>query len=107
MLSIREISEELETSHSAASQLISKLEEKGLIRSTSDKTDARKKMVAFSPRGQKLLRQVQPVWTAMQAAMDELLQESGEGGQLMQAILHTEQAFQRQSIFNRIEKHLP
>lgn len=105
-LSIREISAELETSHSAASQLISKLQEKGLIRTASDKSDARKKLVAFSPKGQKLLKQVQPVWDAMQHAMDELLAESPDTRQLMTSILETEKSFQRKSLYERIETHL-
>lgn len=105
-LSIREISEELETSHSAASQLISKLQEKGLIRSASDKSDARKKLVTFSPKGQKLLKQVQPVWNAMQQSMDGLLAESPDTRQLMKSILETEKSFQRKSLFERIENHL-
>ena len=105
-LSIRDISRELEVSHSAASQLISKLQEKGLIRTSSDKEDGRKKVVSFTPKGQKLLLQVQPVWNAMQAAMQELLQESEHTTYLMQAIAETEAALRTQPIFNRIEKHL-
>lgn len=105
-VSIRQIAEELETSHSAASQLTTKLQEKGLLKSIISKADARMKMISLTPKGQKLLQQVQPIWTAMQAAMDELLQHSAETQQLMTAISQTEQAFQQQSIFERIEKHL-
>lgn len=106
-LSIREISLELEVSHSAASQLISKLEEKGLIRTGVDKTDSRKKLVSFTAKGQKLLKQVQPIWTAVQQAMDELLQEMPHGQLLMPAISELESSFSKASIFERIEKHLP
>ncbi|KIC93734.1 MarR family winged helix-turn-helix transcriptional regulator [Flavihumibacter solisilvae] len=105
-VSIREISEELEVSHSAASQLISKLQEKGLIRSVTDKSDARKKKVTFTSKGQKLLEQVLPVWEALQKAMDEMFRDLPQGKLLMGAISETEQAFLDSSIFNRIEKHL-
>lgn len=105
-VSISQIAEELETSHSAASQLTTKLQEKGLLKAMVSKADARKKMISLTPKGQKLLQQVQPIWTAMQTAMDELLQQSPETQQLMTAIAQTEQAFQQQSIFHRIEKHL-
>ncbi len=107
MLSIRDISEELEVSHSAASQLISKLQEKGLIKSVTDKEDGRKKLVTFSPKGQKLLQQVQPVWRAMQKAMEELLGESESTRHLMNAITETEAAFRKATLINRIEKYLP
>lgn len=106
-LSIRDISEELEVSHSAASQLISKLQEKGLIKSTTDKTDGRKKTVGLTTKGQKLLKQVQPIWFALQKAMEDLLSESEHTGNLMKAITETEASFAKTSIFNRIEKHLP
>lgn len=105
-LSIREISTELETSHSAASQLVTKLQEKGLIRALADKEDGRKKKVQLTPKGQKLLHQVIPIWNAMQAAMEELLQESEYSRQLMQAITETEQAFKKASLFDRIETRL-
>lgn len=105
-LSIREISLELEVSHSAASQLVSKLEEKGFIRTGIDKTDSRKKLVSFTTKGQKLLKQVQPIWTAVQQAMDELLQEMPHGQLLMPAISELESGFAKASIFERIEKHL-
>ncbi|ULQ54019.1 MarR family winged helix-turn-helix transcriptional regulator [Flavihumibacter fluvii] len=105
-LSIREISIELEVSHSAASQLVSKLVEKGLIRSGIDKNDARKKVVSFTPKGQKLLQQVQPIWTAVQKAMDQLLEEMPHGKLLMPAIGELEKSFQQSTIFDRIEKQL-
>jgi DNA-binding MarR family transcriptional regulator len=105
-LSIRDISIELEVSHSAASQLISKLQEKGLIRSGTDKKDARKKVVSFTGKGQKLLIQVKPVWEAVQNAMNELLKETAHGNTMMEAISETEKAFETTSIFDRIEKQL-
>ncbi len=105
-VSIRDISTELETSHSAASQLVSKLQEKGLLRSVADSGDSRKKLVTLSPKGQKLLKQVQPVWHALEKAMQELLQEHPGSRLLMEAISETEQSLQRSTIYERIEKHL-
>lgn len=102
-LSIRAISDELEVSHSAASQLISKLQEKGLLKITNDKHDGRKKMVTLSPKGQKLLQQIIPIWTAMQKAMEELLAASDNTCRLMQAITETERALKSASLYNRIE----
>jgi DNA-binding MarR family transcriptional regulator len=105
-LSIRAISIELEVSHSAASQLISKLQDKGLIRSGIDKKDGRKKVVSFTAKGQKLLIQVKPIWEAVHKAMDEMLQEIPHGNILMQTICETENAFDATPVFDRIEKQL-
>src|ERR1700733_8837551 len=71
-VSIRQISNQLGISHSAASQMVSSLQEKGLIKSTVSKKDARHKVVAFTPKGQKLLQKIKPVWAALQTAMQEL-----------------------------------
>ena len=106
-LSIKAISAELEISHSATSQMVSKLQEKGLIRLVSDKTDGRKKAVSLTAKGIKLLHQVQPVWKSLQLAMDELLEQLPNGDLLMPAIAAIEKSFQQHSILNRIEKHLP
>ncbi|GAO45669.1 MarR family winged helix-turn-helix transcriptional regulator [Flavihumibacter petaseus] len=106
-LSITDIAGALETSHSAASQLVAKLHEKGLLRSVPDKADARKKRVALTAKGQRLLVQIKPIWTAVKAAMNELLEESPNSRLLMAAIQETEAGLARESIFQRIEKHLP
>ncbi|HXL56023.1 MAG TPA: helix-turn-helix domain-containing protein, partial [Chitinophagaceae bacterium] len=61
-VSIKEISDELNVSHSAVSQLISNLQQKGLIKSVVSKKDARHKAVAFTAKGAKLLQKITPVW---------------------------------------------
>lgn len=102
-LSIIDIADTLGTSHSAASQLVTKLQEKGHLKVITDKSDNRKKKVAFTAKGQKLYQQVQPVWTALQQAMQELLQENQA---LMPALLKAENALAESPLIHRIEKHL-
>ncbi|ULQ57661.1 MarR family transcriptional regulator [Flavihumibacter rivuli] len=104
--SIRDIADQLEVSHSAASQLVSNLQEKGLLKTTVDKQDARKKVVTLSAKGQKLLQQVEPVWKALQQAMESLLAEGENSSKMLAAIADTEQQMQERSLFERMEKHL-
>lgn len=105
-VSIRHISNELVISHSAASQMISNLQEKGFIKSVVSKKDARHKAVTFTVKGEKLLKKVEPVWQALQEAMNELASESNESKKLPEALTALENNLKHTSIFERVEKKL-
>lgn len=105
-VSIRNISDALRISHSAASQLVSNLQQKGLVKSVVSKEDARHKVVTFTAKGERLLQQVQPVWNALKEAMEELGNESGEGKKMLAALIAFENSLQQQSVYERIEQKL-
>jgi len=105
-VSIRKISDQLNISHSAASQMISGLQEKGYIKSTVSKKDARHKVVTFTPKGQKLLQRIQPVWTALQKAMEELSDGEAESQKILVALSQIENKLEEKTLFERIEDHL-
>lgn len=105
-VSIKDIADELGISHSAVSQLISSLQQKGLTKTTTDGDDARKKAVAFTPKGKKLQKQVQPVWEALQQAMNGLAQEGKHSALILTAIAEIEKGLQQQSIFDRVQHEL-
>lgn len=105
-VSIRQISAQLGITHSAASQMVSNLQQKGLIKSTVSKKDARHKVVAFTPKGQKLLQKIQPVWQALHAAMQELGGGSANSQEILQALAGMEERMTEKALFERIEDHL-
>jgi DNA-binding MarR family transcriptional regulator len=105
-VSIRQISNQLGITHSAASQMVSNLQEKGYIKSTVSKKDARHKVVAFTPKGQKLLQKIQPVWEALQKAMQELGGGEEESQKLLLALNQVEERMGEKSLFERIEANL-
>jgi len=105
-VSIKEIAEDLNVSHSAISQLISSLQQKGFIKSVVSKEDARHKVITFTAKGEKLLEKIQPVWKALQEAMDELMASATVSRQILNALKSIEDNIQQQSIFDRIENHL-
>jgi len=102
-VSIKDIADELGISHSAVSQLVSNLQQKGLIKTTTAGDDARKKVVAFTAKGKKLQQQVQPVWDALKKAMESLAQEGEHSKNILKAIADIEQGLQRESVFDRVE----
>lgn len=105
-VSITDIAAQLEVSHSAASQLVSNLQEKGILKTGTTPDDARKKLVCFTPKGKKILTQVLPVWAALQKAMEELIEEGAHSRHLLGAITEIEDGMEQTPLLNRIEAHL-
>ncbi|WP_127129668.1 MarR family winged helix-turn-helix transcriptional regulator [Pseudoflavitalea rhizosphaerae] len=105
-VSIRYIADELAVSHSAISQLVSSLQEKGLLKTTASAEDGRKKVVTFTAKGQKLQQQIEPVWNALSKAMEELAKEGNHSKHFLKAIGELETGLTSASLFERVEKHL-
>jgi DNA-binding MarR family transcriptional regulator len=105
-VSIKEISDSLNVSHSAISQLINNLQQKGLIKSITSKKDARNKAITFTAKGEKLLQKIQPVWNALEKAMNELAEESTYSKKILKALTGLESGIKKQSLFERIDAHL-
>lgn len=100
-VSIKDISETLEISHSAVSQLVKMLVLKNLVVFENSKNDARKKIIHFTPEGVLLLTQIKPVWDALEKAMNELLQQEN-CIQLLDNIVSLETALNKTSLIERI-----
>ena len=105
-ISIKEISDELNVSHSAISQLVSSLQQKGLIKSVTSKKDARHKAITFTAKGEKLLQKIKPVWNALQKAMEELTDQKADSKKILAALTGIEEGIQQTNLFERIENHL-
>jgi len=105
-LSIKELSEQTEVSHPAASQLITGLKNKGLLTTTTCADDGRKQLVTFTPKGRELLERVRPVWDAILLSMKEMMNDEPQSKQLLAAITALETAFQSTALSERIDKHL-
>jgi DNA-binding MarR family transcriptional regulator len=105
-LSIKELSEQTEVSHPAASQLITGLKNKGLVTTTTSAEDGRKQLVTFTTKGRELLTQVQPVWDAILLSMEEIVNSQPGCEQLLPAITTLEAAFQSEKLAERINANL-
>jgi DNA-binding MarR family transcriptional regulator len=101
-VSIKDIADELVISHSSVSQLVSALQQKGLIKTTTDAGDARRKVVEFTAKGRKLQQQIEPVWKALSHAMEELVNEGKHSKALLKTIGETEQLMAEKSLFDRV-----
>ena len=105
-ISIKDISDDLNVSHSAISQLVGNLQQKGLIKSVISKKDARHKTITFTAKGEKLLQKIKPVWNALQKAMEELTAENSQSKKILSALAGIEESVQQKSLFERIDENL-
>ncbi|MEP6685047.1 MAG: MarR family transcriptional regulator [Parafilimonas sp.] len=105
-ISIKEISDNLNVSHSAISQLINNLQQKGFIKSVTSKKDARHKAITFTAKGEKLLQKIQPVWNALEKAMNELSEQSAHSKKILKSLTGIESGIKEKSLFDRIDAHL-
>ena len=105
-LSIKELSEQTEVSHPAASQLITNLKNKSLVTSVTCNDDGRKQLVTLTNKGRALLNEVIPVWDAVLVAMDELVALEEESSHLLPAISALENIFKQNSLSDTISSKL-
>jgi DNA-binding MarR family transcriptional regulator len=105
-LSIKELSEQTEVSHPAASQLITNLKNKNLVTSVTCADDGRRQLVTLTDKGRDLLNEILPVWDAVLAAMNELLTLDTESEHLLPAIAALENVFRENSLSEKIAENL-
>jgi DNA-binding MarR family transcriptional regulator len=105
-LSIKELSDQTEVSHPAASQLITNLKNKKLVATTTCTDDGRRQLVQLTEKGKQLLEQVLPVWDAVSLAMEQLV--AGEPGchDILPAITVLEDTFRSVNLSGMINEHL-
>ncbi|HEY8782901.1 MAG TPA: MarR family transcriptional regulator [Mucilaginibacter sp.] len=105
-LSIKELSEQIEVSHPAASQLIANLKNKKLVTSATCSEDGRRQLVQLTEGGRELLKQILPMWNAILLAMDDLVINEPTCLELLPSISALENAFKSANLADRISSKL-
>lgn len=93
-ISIRQVADELLTSHSAVSQLVTKLKEKDLITSFASIEDRRIQLVGLSSKGQQLKNQLQPIWDSISKSMEDMETTYPDVAHFLPAVAHLEKHFE-------------
>lgn len=101
--SVSEIAEALGVTHSAISQTRAALAERGLIEAQSDPADARRRTLALSASGKKLVKRLAPVWEALNEAARELDREAGRA---VETLAKLEAALDRKGLAARVRDKL-
>jgi DNA-binding MarR family transcriptional regulator len=105
-LSIKELSEQTEVSHPAASQLITNLKNRNLVETTVSADDGRRQMVQFTDKGRALLARILPVWEATTASMNELAKSDPAISELLPSISALENAFRSANLAVKVGEKL-
>lgn len=106
-LSLVDISQQLQTSHSAVSQLISSLRKKGWVELLKSPQDGRKQLVRLSVAGKQLLGQVKPVWSELAGSLQQLAGEDPRIAPLLEGLSALEERLKHKSLSERILKKSP
>jgi DNA-binding MarR family transcriptional regulator len=94
LLSVVEIAAEIGYAHPSTISLLKELEKEKLVQSRKDKTDERKRLIMLTPKGNKLVGEMKPVWDVMTAAIKQI---TATQNNLMLAIEEVEEKLRRQS----------
>ena len=101
-INILELSETMQVSHSAASQLITVLKKQGLVKATPNSEDKRKQEISLTPSGEELLKALIPIWETIDSSITNRI-ENGPVCKDFLAVLHgVELHLQSRSISDEI-----
>lgn len=105
-VSIRQLADRIQVSHSAVSQLVSNLKKKGLVQSNTATGDARVQMIRFTPKGVCMLEKIKPVWEGLTRVMENLECSHPEAASVLTGITAMESAFEDKNLKDRIQGEL-
>lgn len=86
----------------AITQTANLMIKKGLVKTTKEKNDTRKKLLALTPRGKDMVTILKPVWKAFEEATNELLKETGID--VIMVFDRIERELDRKDLFTRISE---
>jgi DNA-binding MarR family transcriptional regulator len=101
-LSVVDLANEVGIAHPSVIQLIKELEAKKLVKSSSHKVDGRKRVLSLTPKAEELVKEMEPVWDKIKAAVTEMVKTENN---LMKAMAETEEQLKKESFYNRVTRH--
>lgn len=102
-MTITELAQSTQRTHSAMSQKVAAMRTAGLVRTTTG-ADARSRKVTLSPKARQMVDQLGAEWRATEAAISEI--EAEIPYPLSRTVTDIEEALQRRSFYDRISEKL-
>ena len=99
-LSVTDLAGRIGVTHPAVNQGAAELLRAGLLRASGDRRDKRRRLLELSPKGQRLLAALQPLWREIRQANAGLLDEASPG--LLGEIGRLERALDGRSMHDRV-----
>jgi DNA-binding MarR family transcriptional regulator len=101
-LAIGEIAARLKITHVSVSTASRSLEKSGYVESLPDSHDSRRRLIALTDEGRRLVERLTPLWDAFNAAAEELNAEAGDVVRLLDRL---DEALDAKSMLDRINAH--
>jgi DNA-binding MarR family transcriptional regulator len=99
-MSVTELAREVGITYPAVNQLAAEMAKAGLVGSTSDPKDKRKRLLSLTEKGQSLAASVKPLWAVIESSTVELLSELDCN--FLQMIGQIEDALENKSMYQRV-----
>ena len=90
--------------HTGVAQIAAEMQREGLVRSSDDAADGRRRLLQLTPAGAAMVSGLQPLWRQIREATAELVGESGHD--LLGAIAAVEARLAERSMTDRLEERL-
>jgi GNAT superfamily N-acetyltransferase/DNA-binding MarR family transcriptional regulator len=103
-LPVGAVARELCITHPAVHQIAGAMTRKGLLVSTKDDHDDRRRLLALTPRGRALVAALEPLWQEIAGATREALDASGHD--ILGALAALEAQLDREEVYDRIQRRL-
>ena len=103
-MSVTAIADALGLTHPAVNQIAAEMARRGLLTSRKDKDDERRRLLSLTPKGRRVVRDLQPLWDAVEKCTRQLIREAGYD--LLSSIAAIEKALDRQEMYDRIDSFL-
>lgn len=103
-MSVTTIADALGLTHPAVNQIAAQMARRGLLTSRKDKDDERRRLLSLTPKGRRVVGDLQPLWDAVEKCTSQLIRESGYD--LLSSITDIEEALDNQEMYDRIGNFL-
>lgn len=103
-ISVMEVADKLGITHPAVIQIVNELVKRKLITSEKSEQDSRKRLLTLSPAGEAIIPQMQPLWDAVRAVSQEMI--DGQTHNLLLALQEMEDQMAEKSFASRIQTYL-
>jgi DNA-binding MarR family transcriptional regulator/N-acetylglutamate synthase-like GNAT family acetyltransferase len=98
------IAAELGLTHPAINQIAGVMEKRGIVTSAKDRKDERKRLLRLTPKGRKLIKQLEPLWKIIEEETEKLIQRGG--GQILRSMDRIEKELDKKDMYERVMQRL-
>lgn len=103
-LSVTAVANTLGLTHPAINQVAGVMIRRGLLSSSKDTEDERRRLLCLTPKGKETIKILEPIWDEITSATKELLETAG--GDFLDYVEVIEKELEYESIYNRVKRGL-